>query len=569
MPSAAEITVEETLQLLDGPLSALATGVSHDQYAFWLGSGISLGRMEGLRQLIPRVLDFLQRQVAAGDPTCRFRAALNAIMRLANLSPAEQAATNLESVANSWPTLNTIVDRLIGNYARFLDQEVDGEPPDYLLWDAVNVPATYANPAIQPDIEHLCLAVLILEGVSSEIPSANWDGLVERAVERVAPATPAVVVCVEPDDLRKPARQAKLYKFHGCAILAGQDEARYRPRLIGRQSQINGWKTRAENVPMVQHLIGLATTKRTLMLGLSVQDVNIQAIFAEAEARMAWPWPSDPPAYVFSENEIGVDQKILLQNVYRAEFTPANRAAIQASALVRAYAKPLLAALVLHVVFSKLAMLVDIAPGPLSPPDRANLVAGQKAIRTKIAAAANPNTADSISLAVRHYSRFMALFHEGDATPATLPYRPITTRPIQHLAADPTVPTAGMRELAVALGLIGSGVQNGDWSISLVDLSNPKSGAFQITSGPRTTKAYVVSNATAATRLGLRGHLEDGDDAIVIYGSDIAPVMPRSPSPRRSRTGVPGTREVSISALLADAPDTAGLMQRFREELSI
>jgi hypothetical protein len=56
---------------------------------------------------------------------------------------------------------------------------------------------------------------------------------------------------------------------------------------------------------MVNRLIDLIAAKPTLMMGLSAQDANIQAIFAEAEARMAWPWPGDRPSCVFSENAIG------------------------------------------------------------------------------------------------------------------------------------------------------------------------------------------------------------------------------------------------------------------------
>lgn len=362
MTSAVDISVEKTLELLDGPLASIAAGIAQDRYAFWLGSGISFGRMASLKELIARVLDHLQQRVTP-DAGCRFRRALKEILRLAHLSTADQAAIDLGNSIAAWPHLESLIDRLASDYARLLDQQVDGELPDYLLWHGVNVPDTYGDLTVEPDSEHLCLAVLILEGVSSDMPSANWDGLVERAVDAIAPGSPAIVVCVEPDDLRKPVYKTRLYKFHGCAILAGRDQARYRPRLIGRQSQIIGWSTRAENVAMVEHLIDLATTKRTLMLGLSTQDVNIQAIFASAQSRMPWPWPSDPPAYVFSEDRLGVDQRILLQNVYREAYSAANRHAIEDSALIRAYAKPLLCALALHVVCSKLGLLIAMAPG--------------------------------------------------------------------------------------------------------------------------------------------------------------------------------------------------------------
>lgn len=55
----------------------------------------------------------------------------------------------------------------------------------------------------------------------------------------------------------------------------------------------------------------------------------------------------------------------------------------------------------------------------------------------------------------------MAIFHNGDASGSALAYRPITTGPIHHVAGDPSLATAGMRELGVAIALIGLGTLQG------------------------------------------------------------------------------------------------------------
>jgi len=298
-PSAANATVVDALTLLDGPFAPLAEGVSQDRYALWLGSGISLGRVGGLCKLIHRVLDFLQQRVAVGDANCPFRVALSAIFGIASLTAAERASIDVEKPIKEWPGLDAIIDRLTNHYARFLETAVDDEEDDYLLWEAVAVTQTYGDPAIEPDAEHLCVAILILEGLASDIPSANWDGLIEKGGDQLAVGAPTLAVCVHPNDLREPDLQARLYKFHGCAVRARTNEARFRPLLVAQQSQINGWIARLENAPLVTRLIDIATSKPTLMVGLSAQDANIQAIFAKAEATMAWPWPSNPPAYAF------------------------------------------------------------------------------------------------------------------------------------------------------------------------------------------------------------------------------------------------------------------------------
>jgi hypothetical protein len=72
-PHAASISVSETLVLLDGQFEAFAKGVAEDRYVLWLGSGISFGRVDGLKQVVPRVIEFLRVQIDVGDPACRRR----------------------------------------------------------------------------------------------------------------------------------------------------------------------------------------------------------------------------------------------------------------------------------------------------------------------------------------------------------------------------------------------------------------------------------------------------------------------------------------------------------------
>src|SRR5262249_4994823 len=151
--------------------------------------------------------------------------------------------------------LPAIQARLANQYARLLDIPVGEQNDDFLLWDGVNVVEIYADPSKEPDAEHLCIAILAIEGVAPDIASANWDGLIEKAVNQLTDGQAPLVVCVQPDDVRKPALRAWLYKFHGCAVLAGQDEAKYRKFLVARFSQINSWAT--QNALMAERLKAL------------------------------------------------------------------------------------------------------------------------------------------------------------------------------------------------------------------------------------------------------------------------------------------------------------------------
>jgi hypothetical protein len=116
-------------------------------------------------------------------------------------------------------------------------------------------------------------------------------------------------VCVVADDLREPPLLTRLLKFHGCAIRAAANPAAYRPLLIARYSQITDWPHNADYELMRRQLVNLAATMPTLMIGLSAQDVNIQFLFGEARAVMAWTWPTNPPAHVFTEDVLGPDQR--------------------------------------------------------------------------------------------------------------------------------------------------------------------------------------------------------------------------------------------------------------------
>lgn len=501
MPNAATITVPETLALLDGQFASLATGVADDRYVLWLGSGISFGRVDGLRQVVAKVLEFLRVRIVPGDPACRFARALRAALAIAPTTPEEDARIDFTQPVASWPDVNNIVVRLCSNYARLLDVNVQGEPDDFLLWEAVDLRATFADPAKPPDVEHLCLAILVLEGACTNLASANWDGLIEGAIAAMTGGQPALSVCARPEDLRNPAPRGRLIKFHGCALLATHNEAVYRPFLVARQSQINGWAAWPESAAVRGRLVDLVSTKPTLMIGLSAQDANIQALFAQAAAQMAWRWPSDPPSFVFSANELGVDHQGLLQNVYRQDMRPGNRQQIVDEARIQAYAKPLLLALVLHLLCSKVRALVDLAPGALPVADRQSLQDGVIALRDQLAAIVTPNPLAFINAFIDQWGRSLHLIRNGSLTHAAGRYQPLTVESVANIATNPGLPASGLRETAVAVGLIGCGVSRGEWQIDAPASNAVRDGMFRLHAPSGEAKVFLTSGPTSALQL--------------------------------------------------------------------
>jgi hypothetical protein len=526
--------------------------------------------LDDLSRVIQRVLAFLQAQVTS-DANCRFRLALNEALQLANLTSEQTKGIDFEQKIAQWADINQVTHGLVPNYAKLLNVAVEGEEPDFLLWEAVDVCGTFANPAATPDAEHICIAILALEGVASDIASANWDGLIEMATGQLAGDASIMTVCVRAEDLRLPELRSHLFKFHGCAIRAREDEATYRPLLIARHPQIHAWVSDPANAAIVGRLVTIIVSKPTLMMGLSAQDANILSIFNHAKVQLAPDWPGDRPAYVLAENNLGADQQGLIECVYKEHYTAHTRAAILKSALIQAYAKPLLTALVLYVWYAKLRKLVELAPSPtLNNAAREQLTSGLKALRDLIARCVEPDHLAFIRIFIEYTARALSLFQQGDVPANSSLYLPLGAKPIQQIAADPALPQSGLRELAVGLAIFGNGVENGLWSLSSSDPGNPDSGAFIVHGGDGPVKVFFAANTSASLHFYTNGYVsDDAEDVIIVHSLDIPSVMPRSPRAPLGRSGRPQPRSISISRLLDGPSDAAELMQRFREEVAL
>jgi hypothetical protein len=163
-----------------------------------------------------------------------------------------------------------------------------------------------------------------------------------------------------------PANKTRLIKFHGCAVKAQGDPGQYRQWLVASNDQVAAFCTQANNQGLVTALTHIVGSKRTLMLGLSAQDSNIQGIFNKAANELTWQLGDPLPSYVFSEQELGMDQRSLLKNVYRDQITGTNLTAVFEAARIQAYAKPLLTALLLDVWSRKLQALILSRSRPAS-----------------------------------------------------------------------------------------------------------------------------------------------------------------------------------------------------------
>lgn len=501
-PTAATITVAQTLALLDGQFSELAIGAAEGQYAFWLGSGISRDAVEDLKEVVKKVLRYLREHADFAAADCPFAEALGKALALAQLSEIERAHFDPKAKFEDWDDamVKTLQDRLTGKYSRLLDIRVKGKDPDFLLWEVVNVPAVYANPALTPSCEHLCIGILGIEGVVSEAPTANWDGLIEKGVDELAgPGTPILRVCVIADDFVQPLRRMRLLKFHGCAVRARDNPGAYRQMLVGRQGDIEDWANAEAFTVMRQQMVSLATVRHTLMIGLSAQDTNIRDVFRDGKAAMAWLWPSHPPAYVFAEDVVGDDQRIILGSVYRDAYDADGDRTVYVRALVAETARAL-------------RILRGTSGGP----------GAYEALSTHIVSQipADPNNGTS---GLPELATALGLLGLGEARADWTVGR-----------ADPSTPA------------------NGSLTVT------PAGGTAQ--------RVFFVANQEADLALHMSGAVGDNDpDAVIIFSTSPGRRARRSPR-RSWRTADAATRRVGIRTLLGEALDVAELSRRFREE---
>jgi hypothetical protein len=581
-PTANQISVREVLTKFNAEFAQVAHAVENGEFALWVGSGISR-QAPNLGDLIERAFDYIRERAVNPATAATYLPALEEALGLAEIAAAKVEMQYAQPLA-MWPEHNAIIERLWTKYSRVLDIRVPGTDPDFILWEAIDIRRAFENPAA-PAAEHLCIAVLILEGAIQAIASANWDGFIEAAVERLSNGVPGVIqVVVDPDQLRGPAGRARLLKFHGCIVHATREPLVFRRFLTGSYTQIMSWPEAAEFGAMCHTVVGLATAQKTLVLGLSIQDNNLQTLFARARAVHAWPWPCAPaaPAHIFCEDRIQQGQRDVLRMSYGDAYN-ADPAAVHEATLLRAWGEKVLIALVLRLLADKLARLMELGlvalgKGPIAVAFRPLL----ETLRDDIATLAVPAPGSQdrtafVNEAIALWSRMLSLFRSGGLPSNPEAYETLSSFTPNLVAADQNAQTMGLGRLGIALSLLQNGRQAGLW-----ELRGPASN--DLTSGTMTARAsrpdgvdrplFVVRSATEAIALKSEGAFAN-DNAIVVHADNAWYQMTGSGvSARRmraapGRTGHIGETHVSLGDLLARCSDAATLQREFVAEMML
>jgi hypothetical protein len=581
-PTATQITVREVLARLEGEFASVANAVENGEFALWVGSGISR-KAPNLGHLIERAFDYIRVRAIDAGTAAAYRPALEEALTLAEIDPAKVEAQFGQALAD-WPEHDAIIDRLWNKYSKVLDIRIAGTDVDFILWDAIDIRQAFENPA-PPAAEHLCIAILILEGAVQSVASANWDGFIEAAVDRLSNGVAGMLqVVVDPNQLRGPAGRARLYKFHGCIVHAAREPLVFRQYLTGSHTQIMDWPQNAAFTAMHNAVVGLATAQKTLVLGLSIQDSNLQTIFSKAKAVHSWPWPCAPdaPAYIFCEDAIQPGQRDVLRIAYGPTYN-ADPVTLHDVTLLRAWGEQVLIALVLKVLAEKLARLMELS---LAADGKAAIATALVPLlgnlRNDVADLAVPvaGARDRIAFAnqaIALWSRMLSIFRNGTLPAHTDMYEALCGSPLNLIEADQNAQAMGLGQLGVALSLLHHGRASGHWEIRAPASDNLDAGAMTARAsrpGGVDRPLFVVKSAADAIKLQSNGAFAN-DNVIVVHADDVwHRMVGGGASSRRvrsapGRTGAVGETHVSIADLIARSADAANLQQQFVAEMML
>jgi hypothetical protein len=584
--AAVGTTVLDVLERLDSDFAPVADAVENGEFALWVGSGIS-GRAPSLGVLVALAIEFLRENAVDPSKEAMFRPALDEAVEAAQVTQ-DEVKPHLGSPFASWPKAlhDKIVTTLWNKYSVLLDIRIEGEDDDLILWTGIDIRQVFENPK-PPASEHLCIAILILEGALTQIASANWDGFIEAAVERLGPGlTGNLQVIVDPDHLRDGAAKAQLLKFHGCIVHATDAPDDYRRFLTGSTSQIMDWTVADLFKPMVERITAIATDRKALMVGLSLQDVNLQQVFTRARNINPWPWPAAPAAqgHVFCEERgLSERQVAMLKSVYKTNYNP-HVGAIKAGSLLQAWPSAVLPALALRLITDKLGRLLEhrLAGTPLAP-EAKELSIHLSAMRDAIAAGApNSDLTDFVNAAIARWTRLVSLHRDGGLPGNPDAYQAISHSPVSTVANDGNVVAAGFGDLALTLGLLQYGVDSGRWTLSATS-SGPISDGAVVAKGSyidaKARPLFIVRGVGQALKLQKAGAFND--NSIVIHAdsawttmfdkdeADLGSSGRGSAGKPPGRTGRVRAQHVSLEQMVEGAGDLRTLKDLFLSGITV
>lgn len=567
-----EANVAESLALLRGPASAIKDGILNGEYALWLGSGISFGRMPGLTELIFLLLKALWDK--SPDPSSPYRLKFKEIVGKA------PGLVNDSVDPATWvnPNRETFLKQLVPKYAEiFGDQVIVNNVPEQLSKDILDIPPIYNDATQQPDAEHAFVNALIRESIVTDIVTTNWDPLMERADEAsrgTHPAALKVIACAE--DFPAPSKDAlaTLLKIHGCARGCCLNRPKYWPYFIVTTLDLGRWNSEAIFSGFKTKTSSLLTGQPALFVGLSAQDFNLLQVIIDAN-RNSIAFDVARPRLAFAPN-LGTSETTALKATYGDQVYTANYAKIAETANVKLYGKPLFGAIYLLTLFEKAKVMVRRVGASFTKHhtdlvDEA-LATIETCLTQRYDAIANHDQRwRLLSDDVRGFlSRFLRLYRHQKVPADAAEYDSVCESSIPRLRTDENISLAvSWAIMAVAVCLRGK--SDGIWNISIPTDRAGEHGHLLLTMKSGATLTLFFGEHTVAQAVLLaEGFIGTGAPGriAIIYPSERLPHK----TPLTPATVYPGTasgadpKEIEFKSLLESSGTIGQLVDALRQE---
>ncbi|EZP28398.1 SIR2 family protein [Microbacterium oleivorans] len=516
--------MRDAWRVLRAEHSELIEDVADAKRFVWLGSGISLKQVPGLVDLISRVLSFLRDKAISGDADAGdHEDALRQI--LTQYLPQE--TSRFEADRSGWVPKEKRLPGLASSYSDLLSIGVVGKPSDYLLMEGAKLAELYGDPSLVPGPTHLLIATLVYEGAVSKLASGNWDGLVEKALKTISADESLIDVYVDVNDPREGSGDAELAKFHGCAVLALDQPGKYRAKIIATTAQISSLHGDPDFQHMRDWLLERTTRQRSLILGLSVQDADLLAIFRLSASRSPWPWQVEHPAYVFAEPAVSPSQRTVLEVAYGTSYGDARREIDSRSAL-GSYAGPVVAALAIEVLAAKYQTALS-RHGDLPSTVLDVLQAGVRRLVLRIVAAFGRDESVLVEFLLGPYADFMRTYF-GPHSVGQSGYVPFVRGTRAQLRNGHAVLGMAADRLALVVGVLGVGEAERRWRVSLKE--EARASRIRVArkgAGPGVTLIAVRGQREAIEVMACDDWVRGNEEMVLLQMDTARGASPRSP----------------------------------------
>jgi hypothetical protein len=513
------------------------------------------------------VLKLLYSSSNPTDPNCPHQKALTAIMQL---TPIRDLPVTDDP--DSWPTArkSELIQLLSDKYSDVLEQDVRlGTRTLLITWDLLKLQEKYSDPSKTPDAEHRFVALLVEEGIITELITTNWDALVELAHEecRVGKQlTMQSVACG--NEWTRNGFRSRLIKIHGCARKVRSNEALYRPFLVATRTDIRTWLNRFE--PFKTAFKTILREKTAFFVGLSAQDWNIQDQCGEASFGQETFFSTVPPKVYFAELEIRNSQRAILKAIYGQPTYDGDAQNIDTNAAIPIYAKTLLGSLYLLALAEK-ANLIATLPNPILTAEcQALLASTLQQIKAEVLAKYD-GIADegarwrAVAEEIPYFvSRMLSMYRRRRPPASRRAYEAIGDKHLGQLP-ESAHEVLDLQWLIFSLAVLHEGINRTFWRLALPAALDGDQGQLQLSNGTASVPVFLLQNDTGLPALLAGGFINAAypDRNIVIYPGERKRTIKRVTSPARSLPGAATIKEPHELWLRGELEDAASLTELF------